>query len=412
MAERGGGIAARDGFLLLENSVVTGNVAAESPSEVGIGGGVYTDAPFDMENSTISNNVADLGGGGLYVDDGGDGDILTSTFSGNRSDDGPGITVNVDGSLRILLSTVSNNTAEFFGGGINNNGSIEASFVTIAANSAANGGGIWNNDAASASFVLRGVLIADNTATAGPDCLGTPTSLGYNLIEDAAACTMTSTTGDITDTEAFLGPLQSNGGPTQTHGLLAGSPALDAVASDDCEDADGIGVGTDQRGVTRPQEGDGVSPALCDIGAFEARLFTLDVTLAGSGSGTVTSNPAGITCGTTCDAIFLDGTGVTLTAAPDAGSVFAGWSGDCSGTASATTVIVLDDLTCTAAFQPAPTPTPTPTATPVPSTTPLPPGVRLPETGGGPAGRPAVPAALLAGALLLAGGALALRRAR
>ena len=60
----------------------------------------------------------------------------------------------------------------------------------------------------------------------------------------------------------------------------------------------------------------------------------LTVTKAGSGSGTVTSAPAGIACGSTCTAQFNDGTAVTLTAAASAGSKFTGWSGDCSGTAN------------------------------------------------------------------------------
>src|SRR5439155_14993623 len=60
--------------------------------------------------------------------------------------------------------------------------------------------------------------------------------------------------------------------------------------------------------------------------------FNLSVVSAGNGSGTVTSNPAGISCGTTCSASFLSGTVVTLTAAAAAGSTFAGWSGACVGT--------------------------------------------------------------------------------
>src|SRR5207247_6685833 len=54
---------------------------------------------------------------------------------------------------------------------------------------------------------------------------------------------------------------------------------------------------------------------------------------AGTGSGTVTSAPAGINCGATCSASFASGTVVTLTATPAAGSTFSGWSGaGCSGT--------------------------------------------------------------------------------
>ena len=66
----------------------------------------------------------------------------------------------------------------------------------------------------------------------------------------------------------------------------------------------------------------------------------LTVSLAGTGAGTVTSNPAGINCGATCSATFTTNASVTLTAAAAAGSVFSGWSGACSG-ASATCVVVM-----------------------------------------------------------------------
>ncbi len=77
---------------------------------------------------------------------------------------------------------------------------------------------------------------------------------------------------------------------------------------------------------------------------------TLTVTKAGSGSGTATSSPAGINCGTTCSGKFAPGTAVTLTAAPQAGSSFAGWSGGgCSGTGTCT-VTLTADTTVTATF--------------------------------------------------------------
>jgi List-Bact-rpt repeat protein len=70
--------------------------------------------------------------------------------------------------------------------------------------------------------------------------------------------------------------------------------------------------------------------------------FSLTVTKAGTGSGTVTSSPTGINCGATCSASFANGTTVTLTATPTAGSVFAGWSGACSGSGSCTVAANVD----------------------------------------------------------------------
>src|SRR5713101_5173302 len=69
------------------------------------------------------------------------------------------------------------------------------------------------------------------------------------------------------------------------------------------------------------------------VSATFTPLYTLSVTPAGSGSGTVTSSPVGINCGTTCSAAFAGGSQVTLTATPASGSAFTGWSGaGCSGT--------------------------------------------------------------------------------
>ncbi len=67
---------------------------------------------------------------------------------------------------------------------------------------------------------------------------------------------------------------------------------------------------------------------------FDTGPQTLTVNKAGSGTGTVTSSPAGISCGATCSTTFTAGTSVTLTATPDAGSTFTGWSGACTGTGS------------------------------------------------------------------------------
>ena len=75
-----------------------------------------------------------------------------------------------------------------------------------------------------------------------------------------------------------------------------------------------------------------MSAAKSVTATFNVPAFKLSVTKAGTGTGTVTSSPTGISCGTTCSANFKSGTVVTLTASAAAGSTFAGWSGACTGT--------------------------------------------------------------------------------
>jgi len=85
-----------------------------------------------------------------------------------------------------------------------------------------------------------------------------------------------------------------------------------------------------------------------DMGADEFTRYTLTITKAGSGSGTVTSSPAGIDCGGTCSAEFASGSTITLTATPDISSTFTGWSGDADCTDGVVTMNT--DVTCTATF--------------------------------------------------------------
>ena len=111
---------------------------------------------------------------------------------------------------------------------------------------------------ASATLNLQNTIVADN---ANFGCFLAPfgagavaiNSLGNNVFNDATCNPISS---DQVETDALLGPLADNGGPTLTHALLAGSPAIDIADAGACP-------ATDQRGVTRPQG------AGCDVGAFE-----------------------------------------------------------------------------------------------------------------------------------------------
>jgi subtilisin family serine protease len=85
--------------------------------------------------------------------------------------------------------------------------------------------------------------------------------------------------------------------------------------------------------------------------------FTITVGKAGAGTGTVTSDSAGIDCGATCTGQFLQSSTVNLAAAPDPGSVFAGWSGDCRGTGPCS---LTENAAVTATFNIAPS-SPVPT---------------------------------------------------
>jgi hypothetical protein len=84
--------------------------------------------------------------------------------------------------------------------------------------------------------------------------------------------------------------------------------------------------------------------------SVKAATHVLAIAAQGTGSGTVTSDPSGINCGSTCSASFTRRTAVTLSAAPATGSTFAGWSGGgCSGTGTCT-VTINSDITVTATF--------------------------------------------------------------
>lgn len=288
----GGGVY-NGGTTIINNTTISGNGVNTS-----IGGGIFNEGTMTISASAVSNNTANSGGG--IFNNLNTTTIINSTISGNTASSGAGIynryetTVITNSAIsgnialgpgggiynqwttNITASTISSNTASA-GGGISNVGTINVANTTLTGNSTSTGGGAIRNGDSSMSLIgtttLTNVTISGNTSSSqaatwneygtlnltntiianstGADCLNSSTfgANMNNLVEDNTCSP--SLSGDPN-----LGPLASNGGPTQTLALLAGSLAIDAGTNAGCP-------ATDQRGTTRPQG------TQCDIGAYE-----------------------------------------------------------------------------------------------------------------------------------------------
>src|ERR1041385_7845356 len=269
----GGGIAVNAGTLNLANTVVSCNFT-------GLLGGAIFLGDFSMAtitNSTISDNIANQSGGGLAMGGldisigGTQLTITNSTISNNQSGSGGGIFRN-RGALQMTNVTISGNRADSGAGIVDssfNNGPEIFNNSTITNNqSSSTAGGIGSS---SGALTLMNSIVAGDTGFfgnfgGGPECAGTIISGGHNLIQQPAGCTITGDTAtNITGKAALLGVLANNGGPTQTHALLSGSPAIGTGSPDQPGSGGTSCAATDQRGVIRPQPEGGI----CDIGAFE-----------------------------------------------------------------------------------------------------------------------------------------------
>ena len=139
---------------------------------------------------------------------------------------GEGAGLNNGNSMTITNSTLSNNNSTRSGGAVSNRGSLTIRHSTLSGNNGFKGGTIANYNGATLQIGNTALKVS----TFGPsisNISGTITSNGYNLTNDNGGGFLTAT-GDQINTEPMLGPLQNNGGPTFTHELLTGSPAIDA----------------------------------------------------------------------------------------------------------------------------------------------------------------------------------------
>jgi hypothetical protein len=244
----------------------------------GGGGGGTPDGAFGLGgfaggNGTQANaggNQGNSGGGGggmggAVFNSGGTITVTNSTFSSNAA---------VGGAGGSFLGVLGGPGSGFGGAFFNRNGSIIALNCTLANNRAdQGGGGIYNlGDGAGlpASISLRNTIVARTPAAASDYAEsrlngGSTTNAGNNnLIQINSGFTG----GVLSTADPRLGPLADNGGPTLTHALLNGSPAIDAGDNSNLPP-------TDQRGYPRFADGDGNGSFSADIGALEEGLFRL-----------------------------------------------------------------------------------------------------------------------------------------
>ncbi len=280
----GAGIHNRAGGLLsLSNSVVSHNsgnltggiynnglmtvtaslVTANSTGIVGItayreAGGIFNNNTLTVLNSAISENKSCEAGSGVY--NVGSLRMDGSTVSDNKhfcipAVGGAGITN--DGTLSVTNSTLSRNTSNAGGGLLAHAGIVELNNVTIADNVAQQAGGGISH--ITGTLLIQNTIIARNAGGVAPDCAGSLSSLGNNLVGNSDGCTFVPESSDIVGTgaqpiNALLGPLGNFGGYNLTIGLIPGSPAIDAGNPATCPSVD-------QRGFARQ--------GTCDIGAYE-----------------------------------------------------------------------------------------------------------------------------------------------
>ncbi len=287
-SESGGAIHNSGGVVQLLQARIINNNANEGGAIANVNDGVV-----EVVSSTIADNTAQSGGGAIQINSG-TTTVRKSTLSGNTVADGGGgafsyyiWNADLGGPLTIEQSTIANNSAKL-GGAIAASGGagpqeVRITNSTFVGNTASNSGAIYTANTKntitnctfaenSASEYIDGIfnsggtltlvntILANDPTTQTGNCAnesGTWTNGGGNIQFPDNSCG-----DDIPVAEPLLAPLADNGGNTQTMATGAGSPAIDAGVGDSCPQ-------TDQRGETRPTDGNADGTPACDSGAYE-----------------------------------------------------------------------------------------------------------------------------------------------
>jgi CSLREA domain-containing protein len=252
----GGGI-----FATSSGAVAASHVRAlRNGSGTGPGGGIFVSASttISITDSTVADNVSASIGGGIFAAATDALSLQGSTVSGNRAAGaaslGGGAYLAAGAPAIVLNTTFSGNVGDFQGGGLYAAGTFTVRNATFAGNDSPAGKSLFN---AGASVTLVSTILGD---AAGNHCGGAAVTSGGNNIDSDGSCALAGAGDQNVDPQ--LGPLADNGGPTLTHQPSPTSPALDTGAATGCP-------GTDQRGQSRPSDGNGDGTAACDVGAVE-----------------------------------------------------------------------------------------------------------------------------------------------
>lgn len=283
----GGGMNNLSGSPTLTNVIFTENNGsfgggmynyASSPTLVNVtfhdnwaagGGGVYNDSSSSptITDTTFIDNTALISGGGMENANGSHPTLSNVLFSGNIGDSnfatGGGM-MNTLSNPTLTNVTFSDNFAVYQGGAMyNQNSSPILTNVTFFSNyTAVNGGAIASTSSQSNPVVINSIFWGNLPDQVYVEASAT-TTITYSVVQGGWAGT-----GNL-DLDPLLGPLADNGGFNFTHALYPGSPAIDAGDPANCP-------ASDQRGLPRPIDGDGLNGPRCDMGAYEFEMATLD----------------------------------------------------------------------------------------------------------------------------------------
>jgi hypothetical protein len=257
-------------------TVLMENLAIENVDSMGSfsGGGIVNSGTLTLINCAIEFTLA--AHGGAVANEVGTLNVGNSLFVHNDSVFQGGAISNDSGVVSISNSTFVDDLSTSVGGAIYNgqNQLLGVGNSTFSNNFSTAGGASLYNDSGGVlnvnSSILAGAIGGGECAVANP---ANPISdIGYNLSDDFS-CGFGNTNGggangqtigDGQDARLDSSGLQNNGGPTETIGLRATSPAIDAIPT-----GSGLCLATDQRGFARPDSGESGTPA-CDVGAFES----------------------------------------------------------------------------------------------------------------------------------------------